>query len=94
MTAGITEVDPTGDLADLDELDATALSSELEQVDRGLAALISYRTELARRYAEARMADGLSGYSHARDLAAVSPYERLGPVGSEIAALLIRLARS
>lgn len=81
------------ELFELGELDTSTLDRALERVDRDLVALIRYRIELARRGAATRVAHGETGYSHARDLAAVGRYAQLGPAGYEFASLLIRLTR-
>jgi chorismate mutase len=81
------------DLWEVDEPDPAARQRRLDDVDRQLVALVCRRTELARRVAAAEVADGRPGYSHARDLEVVSRFGQLGPLGHELAVLLMRMAR-
>jgi chorismate mutase len=91
MNADITATTPTS-LLDR-ELDLVDLDCQLERLDQQLVELIVRRVAVTRQRAEARAAVGRTAYHHAHELSTVARYDRLGPVGHEIAVLLLRLAR-
>jgi chorismate mutase len=71
----------------------TALERELERIDEQLLDLIKRRVDLDVRIEESRMDSGTTRFSHARELAVVRRYARLGAAGPEVALLLLRLTR-
>jgi chorismate mutase len=77
--------DPDGDLA--------SLTARLDQLDRELLALIRHRTAVARQLPAVRTAAGRPRFHHESDLLVARRFADLGRYGSDLARLLLRLAR-
>ncbi|WP_433831143.1 chorismate mutase [Actinoplanes sp. CA-015351] len=73
--------------------DAAALDEQMRRLDHELLQLVQRRTELARRLAERRVAEGGTRYVHEHELAVVRRYRSLGPDGPALGLLLLRMAR-
>jgi chorismate mutase len=70
------------------------LQTELDRRDEELVRLIEARTRLARLIADRRLDAGGSRFVHSLELATVTRFRRLGRLGTEMAALLVRLSRT
>lgn len=71
----------------------TALERELDWIDEELLDLIKRRIDLDVRIEESRVENGVTRFSHARELAVVRRYAQLGTAGPEVALLLLKLTR-
>ncbi len=71
-----------------------ALESRLDQVDVELLGAVRRRTALARRLADLRISTGQPAFAHQQELLVVRRFMALGPAGRDLAALLLRMARS
>jgi chorismate mutase len=67
---------------------------ELDRLDEDIVALIEQRVWLAQRLAVRRDGAGAPRFVHAGELATVARFRRLGRLGTEMAALLVRLSRT
>jgi chorismate mutase len=71
-----------------------ALQAELDRRDEELVQLIEERTRLARQLTAHRAGAGGPQFVHRTELATVKRFHRLGPLGTEMAGLLLRLSRT
>jgi hypothetical protein len=70
------------------------LQADLDRRDEELVLLIEERVALARMIGDLRQAGGGCRFGHRLELATVARFLRLGPLGTEMALLLVRLSRT
>jgi chorismate mutase len=71
-----------------------SLERDLDWLDLQLLYLIRRRTAVAKNLRRADVEAGGPGYVHHRELAVIRRFNELGPVGRELALLLLRLSRT
>ncbi|MDQ3825435.1 MAG: chorismate mutase [Actinomycetota bacterium] len=74
--------------ADLDKL-----REEIDKLDAEILRLVGNRTEISRSIGAARLAAGGPRIVYKRAMAVLARFRELGPEGSDLAMLLLRLGR-